>query len=116
MARENITTFDYDIYKFGTLVDVVSITITRNGDPDITGTDIEAIFRRCDTNGTEMKTVSIGSGITVTDELNGAFQIDSFINDFPAGKYVYDLKMTFPNDEPRIYLEGTFTSIQASTR
>lgn len=82
---------------------------------DLTGYAIECKFRRNNKRGTVSKTLTVGSGITVTDATNGVFKIDSFDLDWHAGVYFYDIEFTDTNDLINTYICGTLTVVQDVT-
>ena len=51
------------------------------------------------------------SGITITDAVNGVFQIDSCIIDVPVASYKYDIEMTFPNGSVYTYISGAMNVV-----
>ena len=66
------------------------------GNPiDLTGASIQIQFRyRCKT-GSVVKDISNGSGITITDAVNGLFEIDKFTPiTFDVNTYYYDVQTT----------------------
>lgn len=78
-----------------------------NGAPlDLTGASILVQFRKA-----PLKTVflelRIGSGITVTDAPNGAFQFDTQVFDLAAGQYGYDVEITLASGKIVNYLYGS---------
>ncbi|MCP4987022.1 MAG: hypothetical protein GY928_13525, partial [Colwellia sp.] len=71
----NIVEYSFGDKKFGTTINAVTFEILVNGvAKPLTNTTIEAVFRRCNNDGTVMKTLTIGDGITVVDELGGKFK------------------------------------------
>jgi len=111
-----------DQYK-GTTFDACKFTVTKTIDgvttiTDLTDVEIRIDFKRRD-KGSAVWSLSIGNGITVLDAVNGVFVIDSFINNYPAFNYVYDIKMIFPSDDPeddpRVYLKGNYKIYQNIT-
>ena len=87
------------------------------GDPiDLTGVAIQIQFRyRCKT-GSVAKDISIGSGVTLTDDVNGIFTIDEFTPiTFEIGTYFYDVEITFVSGKIKTYVFGTFEVLQDIT-
>ncbi len=94
----------------------VQFTLKINGvAEDLTGYAIRAMFRLETKTGTIVKDISVGSGITITDAVNGVFRIDSFNVDFDAADYYYDIEMTAPNTEVETYVCGQLKVIQDVT-
>jgi len=82
---------------------------------DLTGASIRTQFRRGGKKNQVEKDISIGSGITVEDLVNGVFVWDSFIMDFAVGTYNYDVEITFASGEVKTYVEGTIAVTQDTT-
>ncbi|WP_431137473.1 hypothetical protein [Psychroserpens mesophilus] len=55
-----------------------------------------------------VKRLESTSGITITDAENGVVNINSFLVDLPAFKYVYDVEIVFPDTTVKTYIKGTF--------
>lgn len=71
----------------------VSFTVSVNGSPkNLTNTEIKIEFRFKVKRGKLIKTLTVGSGITKLDAVNGVFCIDSFVVDFEEGVYYYDIQ------------------------
>ena len=83
---------------------------------DLTGVAIAIKFRyRCKT-GSVVKTLSIGSGITLTTPLSGIFHIDEYTPIvMEVGKYYYDVEITFTDGTIKTYVWGTFNVLQDIT-
>lgn len=77
---------------------------------DLTDYAIACKFRRGSKTGKEVKSLTVGSGITITDALNGVFKIDAFNlgTDFVTGTYYYDIEFTNGSGEIDTYINGTF--------
>jgi hypothetical protein len=82
---------------------------------NLAGASIRVKFRRGSKTGQEVKDISIGSGITVTDEANGIFQIDGFKVNFIADTYFYDVQVTFSSGIDKTYTGGKMLVIQDVT-
>jgi len=75
---------------------------------DLTGATIEATFNYGCLTGIPRYTPSIGSGITITDALNGLVRIDSFTPlAWEVGTYYYSVTITFTSGEIHTYLKGS---------
>jgi hypothetical protein len=84
----------------------VTITLTKNGSPiDLTGALIAIEFRESSRTGTVSKTLGIGTGITITDAINGVFTIDPFQVNINAGRHYYDCQVTIAG-VVKTYFEG----------
>jgi hypothetical protein len=82
---------------------------------DLTGASIKVQFRRNSERGTLAKELNIGTGITMLDDANGAFQIDSFIIDWNADIYYYDVEITYADAVVKTYVKGKLKVIQDIT-
>ncbi len=83
---------------------------------DLTGASIQVQFRfRCET-GTILKDISVGSGITVTNAVNGVMEIDAFTPvAWAADTYFYDVEITLADTTINTYVEGTVKILQDTT-
>ena len=96
-------------YKSDTF-DAITFTIKEDAIAvDLTGATIKIDFRKGKNTGTLQQSFTIGSGITLTDAINGVFRLDSFINNYDADVYYYDCEITFPSGVVRTYFKGTLT-------
>jgi len=83
---------------------------------DLTGVVIKVQFRNGSRKGHVVKSLDNTAGITMTDAVNGMFEIDKFTPiDFAVGTYYYDVETTFPNGDIKTYVGGTFNTIQDVT-
>jgi len=98
-------------YKGNTFKGVhLTFSIEDNGvttPMDLTGVDIRMEFKTS-LNATSVKTFIKNSGITIIDDKEGIIQIDEFLVTLPVAKYLYDLKLTFPDGTVTTYLTGNF--------
>jgi len=53
--------------------------------------------------------------ILIVDAVGGQIQLGSQIIDIDAGKYNYDIRITFPSDVVKTYVRGVMTVIQDIT-
>ena len=82
---------------------------------DLTGATIDIWFRDTDANGTILKQIAVGSGITITDGVNDIFQIDPFELDFDVDIIYYDVKKVYSDGFKRKPLFGIFNLKEDST-
>ena len=82
---------------------------------NLTGMGIKSQFRSDWKKGVLVKELNIGTGITVTDALNGVFQIDPFILDWNPSNYYYDVEFTFVDARVVTYIEGLIKIMQDVT-
>lgn len=83
---------------------------------DLTSATARMDFRKGSKTGQIGKQLTTGSGITISDAVNGVITIDRFTIDFSAGEYLYDLQVTLPGGVVETVLFGRFTAIQDVTQ
>lgn len=74
---------------------------------DVTNATIKIQFRSNTKKGRLIKEIDSSSGITISDYANGVITIDSFIIDWRAGVYHYDIQVTFSDNSVVTYIQGT---------
>lgn len=107
-----------DIIKGDTFKDLQFTLSINSVVEDLTDYSIACKFRKNAKTGKEIKSLTVESGITITDALNGVFKIDAFNLDdtFIAGTYYYDIEFTNnTTGEIDTYINGTFKVIQDVT-
>jgi hypothetical protein len=92
----------------------IEFTIKNNlGDPiTLVGATIEIDFRYRTKLGAIVKETSIGSGITVVDDVNGRFDLDSFLLDWQVGDYWYGVVITFASGDIDENIQGEVKILQ----
>ena len=87
---------------------------TSRNEKDLTENSPKMVIRESSKTGTIARTLTIGSGLTWTNQAEGILAVDSFICDFNAGNYFYDLQLTNDNDatDVKTYLRGVFQVIE----
>ena len=70
------------------------------------------MFRRGNKRGKVVKSLTVGSGITLTDASNGVLTIDAFNMDFAPDTYYYDIEVTDSSAVIKTYVEGTIVVMQ----
>lgn len=84
---------------------------------NLTGATIKCQFRKGSKTGLIQVDLSIGTGLTVTDTVNGIVEIDSISRlDWVAGVYYYDVEVTLASGDRKTYIEGTFKIIEDTTK
>tara|TARA_R110000796_G_scaffold24642_1_gene69965 strand:+ start:801 stop:1157 length:357 start_codon:yes stop_codon:yes gene_type:complete len=83
---------------------------------DLTGVLIKMQLKRGVSSTTAIKTFEVGAGITLTDAVNGVFELDAFLLTINQGTYVYDIQLTFTDGTVDTYLRGSFKVIQDITQ
>jgi hypothetical protein len=104
----DIPDFNYD---FGNLIagdtySGVSFELElQSGSPvDLTDAEIRATFKYGGIDGAVALSFQVGSGITITDAVNGAFQIEPFVVPEAVGVYYADVEVTFPDGTRKTYI------------
>lgn len=62
-----------------------------------------------------VKLFETGDGITITDAVNGIFQVDPQTVDYAANSYIFDIEITFLTGVVKTYITGTWDIIQDIT-
>jgi hypothetical protein len=83
---------------------------------NLTGVSLKTEFRKGGKAGSVVKTISDGLGITVIDAINGIIKFDTFIIDWVAADYSYDIQLTFPDGTVKTYIEGVVKVIEDVTK
>jgi len=73
---------------------------------DLTAYTIACKFRKSSKTGKVYKSLTTAAGITLTEAVNGVFQIDAFTCDFDAGTYYYDIEFTDGAGLIDTYIQG----------
>jgi hypothetical protein len=103
-----------DVLK-GDTFNGVQFTVTVNGTPkDLTSTVITCDFRSSKKTGPVSLSLSIGSGITIVDAINGVFEIDAFDANMDVGIHYYDIQFV-DGAVTKTYIEGTIKVFQDVT-
>ena len=101
-----------EAYK-GDTYEAVQFTILENSAAlDLTGSTIKIVFKKNKKQGTTVKTITNGSGITITDATGGVFSIDSFNLNWDEGNYYYDIQITNSSGVITTYIAGNINVIQ----
>lgn len=66
-------------------------------------------IRRDSVRGKVVKQLTIGNGLEWVDQANGQFRTTAFLIDWGGGKYVYDLQITYSQNDVQTYVKGGFT-------
>lgn len=85
---------------------------------DITGYTLRASFLK-DNNAAPLTTLSIGSGVTITNAVAGQFQLKvgrSATSVWLPGAYIFDVLAISPDDEASTVFSGSLTVTEAVTR
>ena len=103
-----------DVLKGDTFNGVI-FTVTINTVPkDLTATVITSDFKYKNKTGPVSLSLSLGSGITINDAVNGIFQIDPFDANMEVGIHYYDIQFVDAG-VTKTYIEGTLQVYQDVT-
>jgi hypothetical protein len=92
------------------------VRFTLSPATDLTGASIRTQFRKGGKKNQVEADLSIGSGITVEDLVNGVFVWDEITPlDWDVATYNYDVQITFASGDVRTYIEGTMAVTQDTT-
>jgi|TARA_R110000823_G_scaffold12746_3_gene42655 hypothetical protein len=83
---------------------------------DLTGSSILMQLKKGEASTVSIKTFEIGTGITLTDAVNGVFSIDEFIVSLGVYNYFYDIQITFASGVIKTYLKGRFNVTQDTSQ
>lgn len=82
---------------------------------NLTDASIDIWWRYSNVSGDVIKKLSVGDGVTITDATAGKFQMDSFLMDWDAGTYYYDIKITLASGDIKKYIYGKLVIKETST-
>ncbi len=103
----NIGTYNLADHHKGDTWNGVQFTILSNGSAvDLTSATVRVMFRRESKTGKVVKSLTVGSGVTLTDASNGVLTIDAFTLDWSPNTYFYDVEVTLSGGTIRTYVEG----------
>ena len=105
-----------DRVKDDTSNEVFFTFLDGNSDPiSLVGATIKSEFRYNSKLGEVVKTLEIGTGITVISAADGEIQFDEFILDWQVGCYWYDIQITFSGGKVKTYVNGKLNVVQDIT-
>ena len=105
-----------DTFMDGLGIIFVMTTGTGHAPLDLTGYKIRCQFRFGSKTGAVALTVNETDMIVIYDTNKFSLLADSYIIDWTAGTYYYDIEFTSADGVINTYLEGTFTILQDVTR
>jgi len=99
----------------GDTLDEIRFTLKDESDDyiNLTGYSIKAMFKPFPSL-VSVKTIQIGTGITIINAAEGRFKIDSFNVDFAVGVYMYDIQFT-SSGVVKTYIKGEFNVLPEIT-
>ena len=90
--------------------------IDVNSNPvNLTDVTIKIQFRKGGRAGRIYKSINTTTGISWIDQALGQFVIDTFLIDWPADTYYYDIQFTYPLGEVKTYVQGKLKIIEQIT-
>lgn len=109
--------FNFPDLKTGDTFQEVQLQIKKPdlSAPDATLSSIRMMFRQGSETGTLTKSISGGSGMTITDATNWIVTIMKFNIDWAVDKYFYDVEITDSNNVIDTVQGGTQKIIQDVT-
>ena len=111
------TEYNFPNQYRGDTFEGIQFTINKNGSPlDLTGASICIQVKINKTDETFVIEWTESDGITITDAVNGVFQIDETIIDVPAAQYQQDVQITLASGEVLTPTFGTWLIVQDVTR
>lgn len=111
-----IGTYNFPNHKKGDTFNGIQFTVNVNALPsDLTGCEIRMQLRNKNCVSV-FEFSTINGRITITDAVNGVFQINALIIDVPVDTYNYDIQITYPPNTVKTYIEGTWKIVKEYTR
>lgn len=102
-AKQNV-----QIWRDDTWSETFKLTINNITPIDLTGATINIQVRTsAESPQVALSLSTTTSTITITGDDHNEINLNKKV-DIPAGNYVYDMKVTFPNTNSRTYIWGTF--------
>ncbi|REK56941.1 MAG: hypothetical protein DWQ49_09545 [Bacteroidetes bacterium] len=106
-------------HKTGDTFEGATFTVTVNAAPlDLTGATLEMSVLRNDNKNPNvpkgklvLQLDSGGNGLTITDAVNGIFDIDEQIINLGVGDYYYDIKFSLSDGSVKTYIGGCWTIV-----
>ena len=116
------TTYDFPDHVRGDTMEKVTFTVTVNASPlDLTSAIIKMDLRKASdrevNDGDLLKqfTTVASGGITITDAVNGVFEVDEQVVDVIPGTHDYDIEFALSGGEVKTYISGNWTITQDVT-
>lgn len=107
---------DFKDHLLGDTWDGANIELIINGSPkNLTGVEIKCEIRYGQKTGPVKKTLTVDSGITVTDATAGKCKLDAFVVDLAPGVYFYDVQFK-TGDTYKTYVGGKWNILQDVTK
>jgi len=88
----------------GLTMEAIEFTVIVDGNPlDLSGATITAKARYA------KMTSRVGVfSTTITDAVNGVFEIDEQVIDWQVGNWLYSIQFEWPDGTIKVYIEGSF--------
>ncbi len=106
--------YDFPDVVKGDTFNAVTFTIAIDAIAvNLTGAAISVKFRSS-FNSPPSLSLSVGSGVTVTNAAGGVFRINAFACNFPVGTYVYDIQISV-GGTIKTYIKGSLNVLNEVT-
>ena len=106
--RLNMDLYDYPTRITNTWIQDQQFQVLKNGSPvDLTNFSIEQHVKDKH-SGASLRIIKVGSGITITDAVNGLYKIDAFQLTIKGGEYIHETKMLNALSRPYRYVRGDY--------
>lgn len=109
MANDNRQEYNFKAIATNTDTEEVAFTYEVNAAPlNLVGAAIVIKFKKWNEPNKIQKTLSVGSGITITNGVAGIFKVDSFRMDWKPGTYLYDIDVTPSGGVKKNWVKGSW--------
>lgn len=110
-------TYNIPDHVKGDTFEGVQFNVTVNGSAlNLTGATIKMQLKPNANPGTTATlTLDTTDGITITDAVNGQFEIDQQVIDIAADCYYYDIQITLSGGSVKTYIKGNWNITQDIT-
>lgn len=82
---------------------------------DLTGAVPKIVWRRGSLRGKVVQTLTVGSGLTWTDQAIGQLRQDKFLTNWGVGTYFYDLQIAYSDGSVYTKVQGRMKITAQST-
>lgn len=109
--------YDFPALYEGDTHDGLSVTVETTSGGSTSPVDLSTVaiaMQVRDLSGTLALDLSVGSGITKTDAVNGVFRVDAFTVP-AAGSYEYDIEFTYADSSVKTYMGGKMMVVAGVT-
>lgn len=105
-------TYNFPDHKKGDTFNGVQFTVLVNNVAfNIVNAEIKLKLRKT-AQANPVKTMAVGTGITITNGASGVFKVDEQIIDIEAATYLYDIQIKTVGGVVKTYISGTWKIMQ----